>query len=359
MTTVEQKLNKVTIRHSKGTYNAFIGADLDIGELANKVLHPEETDCKAIIVSDSNVSPLYSNKIAQSLEQSGFSVIEYTVPAGEQAKTISSVEDLLSFLAEHKITRTDVLFALGGGVIGDLVGFTASVFLRGIRYVQVPTTLLAAVDSSIGGKTAVDLPAGKNLVGSFYQPSAVFCDVTFFDSLPERDRSSGFAEIIKYGVICDSELFGMLKDKNSDLAELVQRCIYIKALFVEEDEFDNGSRQALNFGHTIGHAVELLSNFDLLHGEAVAVGMYTITKAAEKANIILSPFSDELKEVLKLYNLPYESKFAPDEVVEKALSDKKRKGKTITLVISRKIGTYTLRKIDISEIKALFALGLT
>ncbi|MBQ6312177.1 MAG: 3-dehydroquinate synthase, partial [Lachnospiraceae bacterium] len=224
------------------------------------------------IISDSNVAPLYLEQIKDTIEQAGLSVYSKVIPAGEASKNLSVYSEILSFLAEQKLTRSDVIIALGGGVVGDLAGFAAATFLRGVPYVQIPTSLLAMVDSSVGGKTAVDLPAGKNLAGAFYQPSVVICDPEVLHTLPDSYLRDGCAEVIKYGVLEDEMLFSRLMTEGIcfDRVSVISRCIEIKAHYVAEDEFDQGLRQKLNLGHTFGHAIEASSHFAVTHGQAVA-----------------------------------------------------------------------------------------
>lgn len=236
---------------------------------------------RCVIISDSNVAPLYAKAAVQALENAEFSPSLLTIPAGETAKSIKIVQRCYDQLAAHKLERKSFIIALGGGVVGDLAGFVAATYLRGIPFVQVPTTLLAQVDSSVGGKVGVNLPAGKNLVGAFYQPRTVLCDLATFDTLPEREFRAGLAEVIKYGIIFDADLFdkierelpSILKRDPVVLAEIIARCCEIKADVVGQDETESGLRAILNFGHTIGHGLEAISRYGkYLHGEAISIG---------------------------------------------------------------------------------------
>ena len=271
-------MNTVTVSASK-TYDILIGSGLltQLGERV-KALGKAQKVC---VVSETTVFPLYGKAVAESLENAGFSVVSFVFPAGEESKNGSVFLELLNYLAENRLTRSDIIVALGGGVTGDLAGFAAASYLRGIRFVQVPTTLLAAVDSSVGGKTAIDLPAGKNLAGAFCQPSLVLCDTDTLNTLPADIFRDGCAEVIKYGILYDPVLFSHLEDKGLDFDReaVITRCVELKRDVVMEDEFDTGARMKLNLGHTIGHGVEAKSNFTLSHGKSVAIGMAIVVRA--------------------------------------------------------------------------------
>lgn len=336
-------------------YKVHIGKGLlaDCGKMIASVVPAG----KAAIISDDKVFPLYGKKVKKSLENAGFSAVEYIFPNGETSKNLHTFAEILEFLAEKKLTRTDIIVALGGGVVGDVAGFCAAVYLRGIKFVQLPTTILAACDSSVGGKTAVDLSHGKNLAGAFHQPSAVICDTETFKTLEKRQVSCGFAEIIKYGVIRDGELFAALCDNRRTLEEIITRCVEIKRDIVENDENDNGERKLLNFGHTLGHAVEKHSDFSLTHGEAVAVGMMMISEICEKAGICRG-ITESLAELLNKYSLPTKYKITKEELISIAAGDKKVEGNSVTLVIPEKIGVCTLKKVSLSEFEDLISLIL-
>ena len=232
------------------------------------------------IVTDKNVSALYEETVANVLTNSGFHVISYAVPPGEASKSAEQFFALQRWLAENQITRSDAIIALGGGVVGDLAGFTAATYLRGVPFIQVPTTLLAMVDSSVGGKTGIDIPEGKNLVGAFYQPSAVICDPETLRTLSPEIFADGCAEVIKHGMIRSEKLLRMLESPVvPQISAIIEENVKIKRDIVQRDEFDTGERQLLNFGHTIGHAIEKLSDFQISHGSAVAIGMAIITQA--------------------------------------------------------------------------------
>ena len=345
-------MKTIHINASK-SYDVIIGSNLldNIGQQLNFTL---KKVCKIAIISDSNVFPLYGSIVSESLANSGFEVISYTFPAGESSKTADTYLEILNFLAENQLTRSDAILALGGGVTGDMAGFAAATFLRGIPYIQVPTSLLAMVDSSVGGKTAIDLPAGKNLVGAFYQPRIVICDLNTLNTLPESVFCDGCAEVIKYGVLYDAKLFAHLESEGLafDREAVISRCIELKRNVVAEDEFDNGARQKLNLGHTIGHGIEAQSNFAVTHGQAVAIGMAIISKAHCKT------IYSRLVSVLQKFNLPTATDFTAKQLFASALSDKKRSGGTVNLIVPENIGECKIIPTPIDELESLIEEGL-
>lgn len=314
----------------------------------------------AAVVSDSTVAPLYLNRVKDSLERAGFRVHSFVFPAGEDQKNGGTYLKLLEFLAARRLTRADVLIALGGGVVGDLAGFAAATFLRGIGFLQLPTTLLAAVDSSVGGKTAIDLTNGKNLAGAFYQPQAVLCDLDTLDTLPAEVFADGCAEVIKYGMIGDPALLARLEtvDFRADPEELVARCVAQKRDLVEQDEFDTGARQLLNLGHTLGHGVEACSGYTVSHGRAVAIGMTLVTRAAVAFGRCPAEVLPRLRRLLERYGLPDATAYSAQALYEKTLSDKKRSGDTISLVVPIAWGASQLVRIPVSELPAWIERGL-
>ena len=314
----------------------------------------------AAVVSDSTVAPLYLNRVKDSLERAGFRVHSFVFPAGEDQKNGGTYLKLLEFLAAWRLTRADGLIALGGGVVGDLAGFAAATFLRGIGFLQLPTTLLAAVDSSVGGKTAIDLTNGKNLAGAFYQPQAVLCDLDTLDTLPAEVFADGCAEVIKYGMIGDPALLARLEtvDFRADPEELVARCVAQKRDLVEQDEFDTGARQLLNLGHTLGHGVEACSGYTVSHGRAVAIGMTLVTRAAVAFGRCPAEVLPRLRRLLERYGLPDATAYSAQALYEKTLSDKKRSGDTISLVVPIAWGASQLVRIPVSELPAWIERGL-
>lgn len=296
-----------------------------VGEISREAL-PDA--CSAAVISDTNVFPLYGETLCASLENSGFEVTAFSFLAGEGSKTLATAEKIIKLLAEEGFSRSDAVFALGGGVVGDTAGFAASVYMRGMGLVQLPTTLMAAVDSSIGGKTGVDLDCGKNLVGSFYRPDIVICDTDIIKALPDGIFTDGMAEVIKYGAICDAELFSEL-EKNAPSRpseKVIERCIELKLAAIISDEKDRGERRKLNFGHTLGHASELLSGYMLSHGSSVAAGEVAESRLAEALGICEKGFSERLSKLLASYGLPTELPFPIAETVGAALHDKKNSG---------------------------------
>lgn len=307
---------------------------------------------RAVIVTDSNVAPLWLSKAKESLENAGIDAAAFVFPAGEESKSKETLFELLEFMAENKITRSDFAVALGGGVTGDMTGLAASLYLRGIEFVQVPTTLLAAVDSSVGGKTAVNLNAGKNLMGAFYQPSLVLCDTSTLSTLPDAEFANGMAEVIKYGVIFDKNLFDTVRggDVKSDMEEIIARCVELKRDVVAKDEFDRGDRQLLNFGHTMAHSIEKCSNFEISHGSAVAIGMVIAAKASFALGWSKEDCTAAIIDANKNNHLPCECSFAPKELADAALSDKKRAGGNINFVVPEVMGKCILKKLPVEEL---------
>lgn len=349
-------MKKVTVNASRA-YDVIIENGLldRVGELSFGVTGA----CRAAIVTDSNVAPLYAQRLETSLASSGYSTVRFTVEAGEASKCADNYLKLLSFLAENGLTRSDCIFALGGGVVGDLAGFAAATYLRGIRFVQIPTTLLAAVDSSVGGKTAIDIPQGKNLVGAFYQPSLVICDPDVLDTLSPAVFADGCAEVIKYGIINDRALFEKLKrPMRPQIADIICDCVKNKRDIVNEDERDNGTRQLLNLGHTAAHSIEILSNFEISHGSAVAIGTAIITRAAVIRGVCPRGDAEKIMAMFSLYGLPISCEFGSCELARAAMTDKKRLGENITLVIPHGIGKCRLERVGIEELEGIFACGV-
>ncbi len=307
--------------------------------------------CAVALVTDDTVNALYGDTVARSMESAGFTVCRFVFPHGESSKSTATLVELLECMAVHALTRTDMVVALGGGVVSDLAGFAAAVYLRGIAHVTIPTTLLSAVDAAVGGKTGVDLSAGKNLVGAFKQPLGVLCDTETFKTLPPAEWRNGMAETVKTAVLADSALFASLENAASlNVADTVARCIRYKADIVERDEHDNGCRQLLNLGHTVGHAVEQCSNFTLAHGEAVAIGMAVITRTAQKRGHCTADTAKRILNTLCAHDLPTVNPYTADQLATVAMRDKKRRGNRLTLVIPCAIGECTLHEIAAEEL---------
>ncbi len=347
-----------TVRVSaSSSYDIIIGNGLlcTLGEKINGTVG----DCRLCIVTDDKVDALYSSTAERSLASEGFSYEKFVIPNGEASKNTSNLIALLEFLAEKRFTRKDCIVALGGGVVGDLAGFAAGVYLRGIRFVQVPTTLLAAVDSSVGGKTAVDLVAGKNLAGVFHQPSLVLCDVNTLDTLEDAIFADGCAEVIKYAIINDRPMFYRLKKGiKSNVEQVIAECVTHKAQIVAEDEFDLGIRQLLNLGHTVGHAIELCSSLEISHGSAVAIGTVVVTKMAVALGACSQCDLDEIISLFKEQGLPTKCPFTANELANIATADKKRSGDTINLIVPYGIGNCKPLAVPVSELCAYIKKGL-
>ncbi len=311
---------------------------------------------KCIIISDDNVWALYGKKVKTALTEGGYTVSEAVFPHGEESKNMETALSLLESCFEVGLTRSDFAIALGGGIVGDVTGFVSSMYLRGIDFIQIPTTLLAAIDSSVGGKTGVNCSHGKNLIGAFHQPAKVICDIDTFNTLPDEIYTAGICEALKYGVIRDEELFEQIISEDGDIEESIYRCIKIKADIVENDEFDHGERQLLNFGHTFGHSIEALSDYEISHGHGVGIGMLLITRACEAKGICPVGTADKIKKALIHFGVQTEVDYTPAQLTALAMSDKKRKADTITLVVPEKIGKCVLHNIPTSEIEGFITL---
>ena len=319
------------------------------GEEMIKLFKP----CRIAVITDSNVAPIYGERLLNSLTNSGFEPFLVTVPAGESSKSMEMLQFLYGELLQNGITRSDLIVALGGGVVGDLTGFCASTLLRGIPFVQIPTTLLAQVDSSVGGKVAVNLPYGKNLAGNFYQPKLVLIDPDCLNTLTDRVFSDGMAEVIKYGVILDERLFEALENASSrekvmEIADkVIYRCCELKKLVVEADELDLGGRMILNLGHTFGHAIEKKYNFnEYTHGEAVAAGMVMAAKYGERENITQSGTADRIIKLITSFNLPQWVEIDKQSFKNAVSVDKKGKGGLVSLIIPEKIGRVIIKDTE-------------
>ena len=301
---------------------------------------------KIFAVTDDNVDLIYGKKLEDMFCSCEFKKI--VLPHGETTKCTKYLNLLYSEMAKFEISRSDIVIAFGGGVIGDLTGFAAATFLRGVKFIGVPTTLLSQVDSSVGGKVAIDLPEGKNLVGSFYPPSRVIIDPLILNTLPKRVFNDGMAEVIKYGAICSRELFETLNgDIDNKLEEIIHTCVDIKRQIVENDEFDTGERMILNFGHTFGHAVEKLGSYtEYTHGEGVAMGMLRITQKSEKMGITKAGTAEKLRKVLIKYNLVFDDyTFDRDKAKDVIMIDKKSSKDTINYIMLKEIGSCLIKEI--------------
>ncbi|MEG0829412.1 MAG: 3-dehydroquinate synthase [Anaerovoracaceae bacterium] len=324
---------------------------------------------KVCIVTDDIVNQLYctSNTLSasflSSLTNEGYKISKFVFPHGETSKTLNTVGTLLEYLAQEQFTRSDCIIALGGGIPGDIAGFAAATYLRGIPFVQIPTTLLAAVDSSVGGKTGVNLKSGKNLAGAFWQPSLVLFDIDATKTLSKHIFLDGVAEAIKAGAIADASLFSYIETQlclthPKVIKNLVKRAIGIKQIVVEEDERDTGKRQLLNFGHTLGHAIEQCSNFSISHGHGIAMGMDMVCKSAERMGWIKDNCSQTIHDTLLRFGFPLDCPYTPAQLACAAKQDKKRMGNNLTLVIPVTLGNCRLMKIPISQLEAFIQAGV-
>ncbi len=310
-----------------------------------------------LVISDTNVFKFYGDTVLKSLNENGFSCFTHIFEAGEQSKTLSTVHDIYNTLATNNFSRSDLIVALGGGVTGDMSGFVASTFLRGIKFVQIPTSLLAQVDSSVGGKTGVDIKQGKNLIGAFWQPSLVLIDPTTLNTLPDLYFNDGMAEVIKYGCIKDENLFKTLEnnDAKTIIDDIIFRCVDIKREVVENDEHEKGERMLLNFGHTLGHALEKVYNFETLtHGQAVSIGMYLICNAFEKNGITQKGSTQRLLNLIKKYNLPFNDDTPINTIIDNCLNDKKSSGDNMNLIVLNKIGDSFVKEMPKKDIYNYF-----
>lgn len=347
-----------TVRVEASTpYDVIIG----YGQLAalGTELAKRHALCRVALVADETALSHYGEAVRASLVRAGFTVLPCPIPPGEKTKTLETVAELLERFARSGLMRGDIVVALGGGVTGDVAGFAAATYLRGVAFVQVPTTLLAAVDSSIGGKSGVNLEQGKNLAGAFWQPLMVLCDCDTFETLPRNAFLDGVAESLKYGVACDRSLFELVSRGalDEDCVEPVARCVQIKARLVAADERDNGERHLLNFGHTIGHAIESLSGYSIPHGHAVAMGMAGMTRMAEALELCVMGCAGILLAMLDRLDLPSEIPYEADELARVAMADKKRQGDMVTLVLPESIGHCVLYPVRVSELPRLFRMA--
>ena len=314
---------------------------------------------KALLVSDDNVFPLYGEIVAASLRNAGFEVSKFVFAHGEAQKNLQTYGEILKTAGEERLSRSDLIVALGGGVTGDMAGFAAATYQRGIGFVQIPTTLLACIDSSVGGKTAVDLPCGKNQVGAFYQPLLVLIDPKVLDTLPDIEYRNGCAEIIKTAVLDGEELFEKIRKTpiRDQYEDVIAYCVDFKRKYVEEDEFDLGLRMKLNLGHTIGHGVEACSDYRVPHGQAVAMGLAAISRAAVKEGVLPASDAEKILELLECYRLPTDLPYGVEELFFAASVDKKNAGSDMRLIVPHAIGDCVIEKIPREEFREWLSAG--
>lgn len=349
---------KLTVKiepHNEKSYDIVIeeGCLGQAGARARALLPRAE---RAVVVTDSNVGPLYADRVKASLEAAGLFVMKVTFPAGEKSKNLRTIATLYETFSQAGLTRTDFAVAVGGGVCGDMTGFAAATWLRGIPFIQVPTSLLAQVDSSVGGKTGVDMMEGKNLVGAFHQPSLVLIDPTTLRTLPDAFFTDGMGEVVKYGCIRDKALFARLaaQDCRRYLSEMIYTCVDIKRRIVQEDPLNLGTRDLLNFGHTFGHALEMLQNYHgLTHGSAVGVGMVLISKVGEAMGVTAPGTADRIAAVLQKYGVPASCREPVDGLIAATAHDKKSTGSSILLVFLREIGDSFIQQVPRADLPRL------
>ena len=350
-------MKKLKVKINKG-YDILIEKGI-INHCGNYI-KPISKAKKICLVSDTNVYPIYKDRIIKSLQENGFEVIPYIFEAGEASKTITTVMEIVECMAQNGLTREDLVVALGGGVCGDMAGFAAAIYLRGIEFVQIPTSLLAQVDSSVGGKTAVDLPQGKNLCGAFHQPCIVLIDPDTLQTLTPKYFSDGMAEAIKMGCIKSKSLFEKIEKQNAReiIEEIIFECVSLKADVVQRDEKEQGERALLNFGHTAGHAIEKLHKFTTIsHGEAVGIGMVLIAKAGEANGITEKGTANRIAKILEKYNLKTEDTYTLTDIINAMNSDKKRTGNAIQFILLHSIGDSFIKPIYNEEIPVFFKVG--
>lgn len=351
-----QVKDKIHIQAGSG-YDVLIGLDLlaSSGELIRDVMG--ERSC--VIISDTNVAPLYLQTVSDSCEKAGLRVSSFVFQAGEEQKNLNTFSGILEALAADHLTRKDFVIALGGGVCGDIAGFAAGCYMRGIPFVQIPTTVLSMVDSSVGGKCAVDLPQGKNLAGVFHQPSLVICDIGTLSTLPPEIFADGCAEAVKTGILTGGQLVGLMqaeKDQET-MAKIIALCIAYKGGVVERDEKELGERKLLNLGHTAAHAIEKCSAYTVSHGRAVAIGTAMIARAADRLGWSKEPLSDRTEAILRHFDLPLWTEYTPEQLLEAALSDKKRAGKMTSIVVPEMVGRCVLKDVDDAQLLEVFRAG--
>lgn len=349
--------NIVPVNVSDG-YTVTIGRGIldECGTLVRDIIKTR----RVAIVTDSNVKALYLDKVVSSLEAAGFVVTSFAFEAGEKSKNIGTFGGILEFFARSGLTRKDCAIALGGGVVGDITGFAAGCYMRGIDYIQMPTTLLAAIDSSVGGKTAIDLGVGKNLAGLFIQPKAVLCDVDCLSTLSPELIADGCAEAVKTGVLGDIELFAMFEKGTAmeQPEEVITRCVRYKAWVVSQDEKETGLRKLLNLGHTPAHSIEKLSEYNISHGRSVAMGLGIMTRAAAARGDCSAKTAQSIQTALENCSLPVTTDYSAEDMAQIAASDKKRTAKGVSVVLVRNIGDCFFEEVALDRLGELFASGM-
>lgn len=356
-------MNTITVDFTTDLYQIYVGHNLL--KQAGKLIRSSTSGSKILIVTHPNLQKLYGAELLGSLETAGYSVTTALIPSGEHSKSFDSYQKLIDILAKNRFTREDIVVAFGGGVISDLAGFVAATYMRGCALIHIPSSLLAMIDSSIGGKTALDLPFGKNLVGAFYNPKAVIVDLELLNSIPAPLLQDSCGELIKYGVLSGSNLFNKIAMARNPMQvidvshrqELVQACVEIKKSIVEEDFKEAGSRKLLNLGHTLGHAIETLSNFELGHGSCVAAGTNMMAKACSKLGLCSCKDAEKIAQLTQSYNLPTSTSFTVEELYSTALHDKKSHTDSIDVALIYGIGDVRIERKSFAELKQLIELA--
>ena len=340
------------IVHTAQPYEVLIGEGLleEIGPRTAEAVSGR----RVMIVSDDRVAPLYLDRVERLYREAGFQTGHFVFPAGEGSKRLATVEQVLEAANAMELTRADLFCALGGGVVGDLTGLASALYQRGVDFVQVPTTLLAMADASVGGKTAVNLVSGKNLCGAFHQPRLVICDPETLKTLPEAVYAEGMAEVIKHAAIRDGGLLRRIREKESPVTVIADN-IRIKSEIVSQDERETGTRKLLNLGHTFGHAVEKLTGYTIYHGEGVSIGMMIAARTAVERGLCPPEVYAELREALEAENLPVTTRFTAEEIAAAAMNDKKRQADQLTVVLPTGFGKSELFTLPASELAAWIA----
>lgn len=342
-------MEKVTVKVREG-YDILI--DKGILDKCGELIKTVKPNGKCAVITDDNVDRFYGERVMSALNSAGIEAAKFVFPHGESSKEHYTLLGIYDFLAGHGFTRSDYIAALGGGVVGDTAGFAAATYMRGIDFVQIPTTVLSQADSSVGGKTAVDIRAGKNLVGAFHQPRLVICDTDTTSTLTDEFFADGMAEVVKHGMIKSAELFEILSngDIKGNLVEIMKRNVTIKGKVVENDEREKGERMLLNFGHTLGHALEKYYDFSgLTHGFAIAVGMSTFTHIAERRGMCKAGVADKLDALFRKCGLPTSDPAPLDELFRISLGDKKHLADGMNIVICPEIGKSEVVKMSVDE----------
>ena len=359
----ERMKHIVPVSTSSRAYEVHVGRG--ILDEAGRLIRDAAGGNIAAVISDSNVAPLYANRVQVSLKDAGYRTTLLTFPAGERHKRLSTLETLLEGLAKAELSRDDVVVALGGGVTGDMAGLAAALYLRGIQVAQIPTSLLAMVDSSVGGKTAVDLQAGKNLAGAFLQPCVVVADVECLHTLNHDLFTDSCGEVIKHGVLADQRMFEELCSRpmnspdrdDAEIARIVARNVEIKRDVVNADERERGLRQTLNLGHTLGHAIESAHGYAWGHGTSVAVGLCCVARAAESLGWSQSGMARSIESICAAHGLPTFTDLDPCTIMDYAVHDKKRHDQTVNLIVPIRIGKVEIRKVTLDELAEIVRIG--